>query len=452
MQDYPKMPIYPNEPANGLPTGASPASPTGIEGPRPLILHLDVDAFFAAVEQRDDRRLRGRPVAVGTGVVASCSYEARRYGVRTAMPLREARKLCPALRVLTGDYHRYELAGRRIAGICLDATPRVEVAALDDLYLMVPRTVDPLSPSAPVEWAERLRMRIRDEVGLEVSAGIARGRFIAGVATQDAKEGRRLQAGHCNGTPPPSLVRLVMPGHEREFLEPFCSSLLPGAGALNARRLHDYGLVTLGLVAGAPKHLLEGLFGAIGRDWTSQAAGIDNTTLRESRQPRSLSRSASFDPPLADRKGGQLRAMLDYLVTRAALELRSQGRVAAGLRIHIRYGDFTSVDGHSRLDSAADDDTTLRAAAHDRLTRVLTRRLPVRSMGVEFTAMAARSMQKNLFEDPELLRRQRLDSCADAIRARFGFLAIRPGATLVLDEQFPAGPDGLSLRTPCLSR
>src|ERR1700688_3008044 len=118
----------------------------------PCILHLDADAFFASVEQRDDPRLRGRPVAVGTGVVASCSYEARRWGVRTGMRLVEARRLCRPLRVLPGDYRRYEQAGRRMLAICQDRTPQVEVAALDDLYL-------DLSTAAPS--AERLALELR---------------------------------------------------------------------------------------------------------------------------------------------------------------------------------------------------------------------------------------------------------------------------------------------------
>lgn len=432
----------------GCPPPPRPGSPEY----RPLILHLDVDAFFASIEQRDDPRLRGKPVAVGTGVVASCSYEARRHGVRTAMRLRDARALCPGLRVVPGDYRRYEIAGRRIAGVCNDITRRVEVAAMDDLYLQVPEIIDPCSPTEPVRLADGIRARIRDEVGLEVSVGMACGRFIAGVATHDAKECRRREATRCTGTPPPSPVRLVSPGTERAFLEPFPSSLLPGAGHLNARRLVECGLETLGQVALAPRHLLEGLFGAPGRLWSSLAAGIDDTAPRVDKPAETLSRRTSLEPPLADKPGGHLRALLDYLVTRAALELRSRERVAGGLRVHVRYGDYTGADSHTRLEPAADDDATLRATAHDRLTRVLTRRLPVRLLGVELTGLAPRSHQGQLFAEPEATRQKQLDACADAIRARFGFLSIRPGATLVLDDQFTHDEENYHLRTPCLTR
>ncbi|MCE2806225.1 MAG: hypothetical protein LW700_13605, partial [Gemmataceae bacterium] len=149
----PNLPIQPpndRQPALGFPENSQTPPPTNsAANHRPLVLHLDVDAFFAAIEQRDDPRLRGKPVAVGTGVVASCSYEARRHGVRTAMRLREAKALCPSLRVLPGDYRRYEVAGRQIAGLCNDITRRVEVAALDDLYLQIPDIIDPYSPDQP---------------------------------------------------------------------------------------------------------------------------------------------------------------------------------------------------------------------------------------------------------------------------------------------------------------
>src|SRR5262249_50165805 len=147
------------------------------------ILHLDADAFFASVEQRDDPRLRGRPVAVGTGVVASCSYEARRWGVRTGMRLAEARRLCRELVCLPGDYRRYEQAWRCFLAIGQEQPPLVEVAALDDLYLDVTRH----GRSEPI--AARLRGQIRDEVRLSVSIGMGGSKLVAKVATKQAKPG-----------------------------------------------------------------------------------------------------------------------------------------------------------------------------------------------------------------------------------------------------------------------
>src|ERR1700730_9390571 len=145
------------------------------------ILHLDADAFFASVEQRDDVKLRGRPVAVGTGVVASCSYESRRYGVRTGMRLAEARHLCRPLLVIPGEYPRYEQAARHILAVCEEQTPRIEVAALDDLYLDLTRQ------DRPEQVAGELRAQIREEVQLSVSIGMGSSKLIAKVATQQAK-------------------------------------------------------------------------------------------------------------------------------------------------------------------------------------------------------------------------------------------------------------------------
>src|SRR5947207_765961 len=166
------------------------------------ILHLDADAFFASLEQRDDVRLRGKPVAVGTGVVASCSYEARRFGVFTGMRLADARRLCRPLVVLPGEYPRYEQAARRIQAICEDRTPLVEMAALDDLYLDL---TQPVSPDAD-RVADQLRRAIRDEVQLSVSIGVASNKLVSRVATRQAKPGK--------------LVR-VPAGREREYLAPW---------------------------------------------------------------------------------------------------------------------------------------------------------------------------------------------------------------------------------------
>src|SRR5262245_21620629 len=154
-----------------------------MSAPPGWVLHLDIDAFFAALEQRDEPALRGRPVAVGTGVVASCSYESRPWGVRTGMRLVDARRLCPPLIVLPGDYRRYEIASRQVLGICHERTPRVEVAALDDLYLDVAGAWEPA-----VALGEELARRVAREVGLRVSLGLATNKLVAAVATQQVKD------------------------------------------------------------------------------------------------------------------------------------------------------------------------------------------------------------------------------------------------------------------------
>ena len=208
-----------------------------LSSPIRSILHLDADAFFASVEQRDQPRLRGRPVAVGTGVVASCSYEARRWGVRTGMRLAEARSLCRCLVILPGDYRRDEQAARRMLAICLDRTPLVEVAALDDLYLDVTNQQE----GTPDRLADDLRSQVRGEVDLSVSIGIGSSKMVAAVATDAAKPGRRI---------------VVPSGEERAYLAPWPAQVLPGVGPKVAARLQRLNVLRVAELADVPLPLL----------------------------------------------------------------------------------------------------------------------------------------------------------------------------------------------------
>lgn len=416
----------------------------------PAIIHLDVDAFFASVEQRDNPSLRGRPVAVGTGVVASCSYEAKCRGVRTAMSLAQARRVCPELRVVPGDYRRYESAGRRILGICHEKVVRVEVAALDDLYLAPPAAAA-LDDAARL--AEQLRHKVRAETGLLVSAGVGRGRFVASVATHAAKDSRVEQLRSLARLPaePPLSPLVVAPqGDEAAFLAPFSAGLLPGAGSVRGARLVELGLTRLGDVAAAPRRVLAGLFGDMGARWHDLARGIDHSTLRIDKPPLTISRRSSFDPPTADLPF--LHGMLDYLLARAALEARGRGLRAGVVRLHLRHGDFSAADTSCRFDPPVDDDTVLAAALRDALRRLHTRRMPLRLVAVELGRLAAAPRQPDMFPDPAAERRRRLTESTDAIRERFGFRAVRPGTTLVLDQRLDHDRDGYRLRTPCLTR
>src|SRR5262245_15260568 len=222
--------------------------------PRPgCVLHLDVDAFFAALEQRDEPRLRGRPVAVGTGVVASCSYEARPWGVRTGMRLGDARRLCPPLVVLPGDYRRYEIAGRQILGICEEHTPRIEMSALDDLYL----DLTALSWGQAEELARRVGQQVHQEVGIRVSLGLGTSKLVAAVATQEGKE-RKARGGERGAT---DDLAMVLPGRERDYLAPWPVEVLPGVGPRASEQLSQLNVRTVGELAVIPLGVLLGLFG-----------------------------------------------------------------------------------------------------------------------------------------------------------------------------------------------
>jgi DNA polymerase-4 len=393
------------------------------------VLHLDADAFFASVEQRDDPRLRGRPVAVGSGVVASCSYESRRWGVRTGMRLVEARRLCRPLIVLPGDYRRYEQAARRMLAICQEKTPTVEVAALDDLYL------DLTGTGRAERVPDDLRAQVRDEVGLGVSIGIGSNKMIATVATEKAKPGRNV---------------FVPFGTERTYLAPWPASILPGVGPKVAARLDRININRVSELAEVPLPVLCGLFGRPGKTLRDQAHGIDPRPVEPFRPPQSVSRRTSFDPPTGDL--AFLGAMLDHLTERAVSWLRFNGRATRGVTVTIRYGDYEFAEARTALKRPADGEEELKQAARDRLARLYTRRLPLRLLGVTLAPVVAPDPQPSLFPDPAEERRRRLNACKDAIRQRFGFLALTNGTSLLLSGKLESDRENYKLRTPCLTR
>ena len=409
----------------------------------PCILHLDADAFFASVEQRDDPQLRGKPIAVGTGVVASCSYESRRWGVRTAMRLAEAKHLCPPLIVLPGDYRRYEQAARRMLAVCLEYTPRVEAAALDDLYL-------DLSQPGGVD-AERiaadLRAQIAHEVGLSVSIGIAANKLVASVATDHAK---RLRIADCGLRIQEATTVRVPAGEERAYLAPWPVETLPGVGPKTQARLERLNVRRVGELAAMPAPVAAALFGPRGAALRELAHGVDPRPVEPYRPQHSVSRCTSFDPPASDR--AFLWGMLDHLLDRAASWLRFSRLAARGVAVSVRYGDYEGAEGRAPLRPACDDEARIKAAGRDRLLRVYDRRLPLRFLGVELSPLVAPQHQPELFPDPGAERDRRLAECKDAIRRRFGFTSIFSGSTLRVAEQLDRDRQNFRLRTPCLTR
>jgi DNA polymerase IV len=395
----------------------------------PSVLHLDADAFFASVEQRDDPQLRGRPVAVGSGVVASCSYEARRWGVRTGMRLGEARHLCRRLLILPGNYRRYEQAARSILAICQDQTPIVEVAALDDLYLEVAQNKE------PGRIAGILREQVRDEIGLSISIGIGVNKLIAKVATKKAKPGKQV---------------LVPRGEERDYLAPLPTRVLPGVGRKVGGRLDRLNVQQVREVAAMPLPILCTLFGNQGKVLRNQAHGIDPRPVEPYKPAQSVSRCTSFDPPVSNRDF--LKAMLDHLTERAVSWLRFNNWAIKGLAVSIRYGDYESDLGRESFRLATANEEQIKEAARDRFERLYVRRLPLRLIGIEFPSLVSPDPQPMLFAEMDAVRRRRLIDCKDAIRQRFGFMSLTTGSSLFLSEQLDQDRENYRLRTPSLTR
>jgi DNA polymerase-4 len=446
-----------------------PSSRTSAE-PR-AILHLDGDAFFASLEQRDDAQLRGKPVAVGTGVVASCSYEARRSGVCTGMRLADARRQCRELIVVPGEYLRYEQAARQMMAICQERTPLVEAAALDDLYLDVTEIHGPgfggrgvstprfPSPSPPgsllTPLARELRTQIRDEISLSVSIGMGSNKLVAKVATKEAKPGREI---------------CVPAGTEREYLAPWSVRVLPGAGRKIGDRLEQLNVQRVQEMAAMPVPILRGLFGNHGRILHEQSLGIDYRPVEAHKPPLSVSRRTSFDPPSGDRNF--LRSMLDYLVERAGSWLRFQRLAARAAVVTIRYGDYQTAEARTTFPSATDRDQDLQEGIRDCFERLYQRRLPLRLLGVVLAPLVTPDPQPTLFPlmkkgsgvfssdtrcemtpDPFFNdRARRLAECKDTVRRRFGFTALLSGSALQLADGLDRDRENFRLRTPCLTR
>lgn len=420
----------------------------------PIILHLDVDAFFASVEQRDNARLRGKPIAVGTGVVASCSYESRTWGVRTGMRLSDARRMCAELIVLPGDYRRYEQVGRRILAICQEHTPRVEVTALDDLYLDLtqPHRDEGETLDHGMSVAKAIQAQVAGEVGMSVSLGGGISKVVAQVATQDAKEQRlkRLVNASRQTSIPLSPVVMVTAGSERIYLAPWPVETLAGVGPKVHARLEQLNVRTVGELADMPLAILCGLFGQRGKVLRDLARGIDPRPVDPFRPPRSVSRCTSFDPPSGDVPF--LLAMLEHLAERASSWLRLQGLVARGMSLTIRYGDHASTDGRATFRPSTHDDIPIKEALRDCFHRLYRRRLPLRLVGLDLSPLTAAVTQPELFNSGDRERQSRLADCKDAVRQRFGFMALQSGSALVLARDLDRDRDNYHLRTPCLTR
>jgi DNA polymerase-4 len=415
------------------------------------VLHLDIDAFLASLEQIRDPGLKGRPVVVGSGVVASRSYEAKARGVETAMGMAEARRRCPELVVREGDSRLAERYRQAVAAVVRRYTPVVEVSSLDDLYaeltgtpfLLRAAVADPTAalaePTVRPLCAE-LRAAVRRETGLSVAQGVGSTRTVARLATMRAKPG-----GICE----------VPPGRELEFLGGFAVQDLPGVGPRSAELLHKLGLRQVRELWPVERELLVRTFGARGEDIYWRCRGLDAAPVVATPALPSISRETSFEPRHDD-QGQQtsfLRAMLAYLVDRAASELRRLGLRCRTVQVRLRHVDGAQGERRRSLAAATDRTGELGAVARALLDGLLLqRRVLVRLCGVTLATLERPlALQGELFAGPEQ-RRGRLDAAVDAIRARHGFGRVVLGESAGLLGKLPHGPHGFRLRTPSLSR
>jgi DNA polymerase-4 len=397
------------------------------------IVHVDVDAFFASVEQALDPRLRGKPVLVGRGVVASASYEAKARGVRTAMNFREARRICPDAVVVAGQYEHYADYAERLRRILADFTPAVELAALDDFYLDFTGT-DRLYP----DFAGVLRgmqQRVERDLGLTVSVGAATSKLVASIAS-------RLQR--------PRGFRIVAPGAEEEFLAPLDIERLYGIGHAHAATLRERGIATIGELRAVPREALVAAFGdAVGQQLYERARGRDPREVLAPAVPKSVSRETTIENGTIDLEF--LAALLEYLSERVGSTLRGYNRQARTLTLRLRYTDFVSDARAARLAPPTNDEKRLLAAAMELFRALYTRRVALRFVGLSVSNLEPDRRQNDLF-DTRANRRWSLNRQLDSVRGRFGWNAVFYGKGLELRTHYAQKPSGLVLSTPCLSR
>jgi DNA polymerase IV len=381
------------------------------------ILHVDMDAFYASVEQRDHPELLGRPVIVGglgnRGVVCAASYEARPFGIHSAQPMATARRLCPHAVFLPVRMSHYAQISLRIRDILFSFTPLVEPLSLDEAFLDV-RGCEGLFGPAP-EIAVQVKARIKAETGLVASVGVASTKFIAKLASDHGK--------------PDGLV-VVAPEQVAAFLAPLQVGRLWGVGAKGEKRLHEQGILTIGQLAGLPENALIERLGEVGSQLWRLAQGRDDRAVVPDREAKSISTETTFARDIGDRQ--TLRTWLLDLVDHLATRLRSQQARARTLELKVRSSDFRTRSFAQSLPEATDLTDVLWQAAQVLFERSLTRDLlPVRLLGVGASRLAKEGLvQGALFDANVHERHAAVDRAVDAIRSQFGRGAIRRGSLL----------------------
>jgi DNA polymerase IV len=373
---------------------------------RASILHADLDAFFASVEQRDDARLRGRPVIVGGGVVLAASYEAKAYGVRTAMGGRQARRLCPHAVVVPPRMSAYSAASKAVFAVFEDTTPLVEGLSIDEAFLDV-RGLERLAGS-PVEIAARLRRNVLAEVGLPITVGVARTKFLAKVASAVAK---------------PNGLLVVPPANELGFLHPLPVERLWGVGRVTASKLHDRGIRTVGQVAALDEALLVMLLGrASGRHLHALAHNRDPRRVQTGRRRRSIGSQRALGR--RPRSFEEIDSSVIAIVDRVARRLRSGRRLCRTVVLRLRFDDFTRVTRSLTMARLTDQSQTILDAARTLLTAAvpLIEARGITLVGISLTNLEdADCIQLTLSED---WRPHALDAALDEVRDRYGAAAI----------------------------
>ncbi|MFW6103069.1 MAG: DNA polymerase IV [Chloroflexota bacterium] len=377
------------------------------------IFHVDLDAFFVSVEQLYEPGLKGKPVIVGgergsRGVVSAASYEARRFGVHSAMPLVTAQRLCPSAIFVPVHFERYSRASRQFMDLLLTISNTIEPGGIDEAFVDVSDVTEDFDDAE--DLARNLKQRVRDELELVASVGAAPCKTVAKVASDHDK--------------PDGLV-VIRPGEEAAFLAPLDIRVMPGVGPRTTTALHDIGIETLGQLANTQDSLLNSKLGRYGSVLKRHAQGIDTSRVEPRGEPKSMSRETTFSTDTRDL--AFLEETLYSMCRQVSNDLRSHQKQASTVTLKLRYEDFTTFTRQQSLRMETSEADELHGAATHLLRQLLSgedRR--VRLIGVRASRLSGPDRQLDMFA-PETGRIQALDKAIAHIRRRYGENAIRPG-------------------------
>jgi len=365
------------------------------------VLHMDLDSFFASVEVLKNSELKGKPLIIGgtsrRGVVSSCSYEARRYGVHSAMPMKMALQLCPNATVLRGDMDSYSYYSNMVTDVIAEEAPVYEKASVDEFYLDL-TGMDRFFGC--YKWSGELRHRIIKETGLPISFGLSVNKLISKIGTGEAK---------------PNGAKEIKRGIEKQFIAPMPVKKIPGVGKKTYKKLSFMGVRSIKILSEIPTRLLEREFGKTGRKLWEKANAIDNTPIVPYSESKSISKERTFMEDTLDLR--VIRNMLIDMCDKLSFELRDSNRLTSVITVKIRYADFNTFTKQCRISYTAQDNA-LGKYALQLFDKVYERRQLIRLIGVKFSGLVHGSYQISLFDDS--VERIRLLQEMDGIRKRFG--------------------------------
>jgi DNA polymerase-4 len=379
--------------------------------PPRAIVHMDLDTFFVSVERLKDSRLKAVPILIGgqseRGVVASCSYETRQFGVHAGMPMRQARQLCPEALVLRGDYQAYVEFSDQVRRLVAESVPVLEFASIDEFYLDL-TGMDRYFGCW--QFAQELRERVMRETGLPLSLGQANCKAVAKVATGEAKP--------CNS-------RQIERGHERSFLAPLSVRKLPGAGEQTCLLLRRMGVIHVFTLQQLPVRAMEDALGQPGRSLWLKAQAADPSPVVPYSERKQIGTEETFERDTIDIPA--LHALLTRMAEQLAYQLRASERLTACITVKIRYANFDTETRQQRIPYTALDDALI-TTAKALFDRLFQRRMLVRLIGVSFSHLVPGGVQLNLLTDT--VERTALLAATDRIRNRFGAEAIQRAVTM----------------------